>query len=94
MPTLADARAEHALLKQKLAEMEARKSRCATDASRAAEANEPILQKNLDRKCIFPLKHPDVWKMVRPPSIHPSLSLSLARSLTPNLPAAATVQAG
>ena len=69
---------------------------CRTDASRAAEANEPILQKNLDRKCIFPLKHPDVWKMVRPPSLPPSIhpSLSLARSLTPNLPAAATVQAG
>ncbi len=42
-----------------------RKGRCATDASRAAEANEPILQKNLDRKVVFPLKHPDVWKMYK-----------------------------
>jgi hypothetical protein len=67
MVLLADARAEHTMLKQKLAEMELKLGRTANAASRAAEANEPILQKNVDRKIIFPLKHPDVWKMVRNP---------------------------
>jgi len=74
MTKLADARAEHEMLKAKVAEMELKLGRTANAESRAAEANEPILQKNLDRKMIFPLKHPDVWKMVR----HPKITRSVA----------------
>ena len=68
MTSLAHARQENAHLKQKLEALQLRASRTATAESRAAEANEPILQPNTERKCIFPIKHKEVWKMVRSPN--------------------------
>ena len=68
MTSLAHARQENAHLKQKLEALQLRASRTATAESRAAEANEPILQPNTERKCIFPIKHKEVWKMVRRPN--------------------------
>ena len=79
MTSLAHARQENAHLKQKLEALQLRASRTATAESRAAEANEPILQPNTERKCIFPIKHKEVWKMVRRPNPNSCPDVGLGR---------------
>ena len=67
MSALAPLKDENALLKKRLAEMEAKvaQSDTASSTSRAYEEDEPILRENPGRFVIFPIKHDAVWKMYK-----------------------------
>ena len=77
---------ENAMLKKKLAEMEAKPS---ASSAKSYDETEPILAENPGRFVIFPIKHPDVWKMVRP-AAHCAWTLSAINVLPTHPTALAT----
>eukprot|EP01052_Picozoa_sp_SAG31_P012442 SAG31_NODE_728_length_12522_cov_13.320534_9_plen_95_part_00 len=74
------------MLLKKVAEMEAKQP--AESSGKTYDETEPILAENPGRFVIFPIKHPQVWKMVRRPAqAPPRRATSLRRCVVAAPPA-------